>query len=256
MNLPPPLDLSGRTALITGSTRGLGASAARCLAGLGATVAINGRDPAVVAQRCREIEASGGSALEAAFDVTDRTAIADAVAGIAATRGGLDILVANAAFYLTKPVEQTSDDELESLFATKFSSAFVAVRCAIPHMKARGWGRIVLVSSIGVIASGGRAPADAAASGALATLAKAVSTSLAPHGITCNAVAPGFIDTEMTQRYRDEPGNAAWIAGRVPAGRWGRPDEIGWPIAFLSTEAASFITGHTLIVDGGITSSY
>lgn len=256
MTLPALLDLSGRTALVTGSTRGIGASAARCLAELGATVAVNGRDPARVALACAGIEAAGGRALPAAFDVTDRAAMTAAVERIVTTTGSLDILVCSAAHFLTKSVAETTNDELDAMLATKFSSAFVAVRCVTPHMTARRWGRIVLVSSIGVIASGGRAPADSGASGALATFAKAVSTDLAPHGITCNSVAPGFIDTEMTQLYRDDPANAAWIASRVPAGRWGRPDEIGWPIAFLATDAAAFITGHTLIADGGITSSY
>ncbi|MBT5433479.1 MAG: SDR family oxidoreductase [Rhodospirillaceae bacterium] len=92
--------------------------------------------------------------------------------------------------------------------------------------------------------------------GALAAFAKAISTAFSPHGVTCNTVAPGFFDTELTATYREGEGHEAWITSRVPVGRWGRPDEIGWPAAFLCTDAAAFITGHTLIIDGGTTSSY
>lgn len=256
MTLPSPLDLGGRTALVTGSTRGLGWSSARCMASLGATVAINGRSADAVAARCREIEAEGGRALPAAFDVTDRTALAAAIERIRSETGSLDIFVASAADFLIRSVEETTDEQVMGLLEAKYLSAFAGARLVLPGMRERGWGRIVFVSSIGVIASGGKAPADSGASGGLATLAKAISTANARHGITCNAVAPGFFETDTTKPYRDDPANAAWLAARVPAGRWGLPDEIGWPVAFLATDAASFVTGHTLVVDGGITSSY
>lgn len=254
--LPDPLDLSGRTALITGSSRGLGWSTARCLAGLGATVAINGRDTGRVAERCREIGDMGAGAIEAAFDVTDQDAMKVTVDRITSQHGPVDILICSAAEFLVKDMEDTANDEIDALFDGKLFSAMALVRLLAPSMKARGWGRIILMSSIGVIASGGRAPVDAAASGAMASFAKALSTSLAPHGITCNAIAPGFMHTDTTDVFRANPGDDAWLASRVPAGRWGRAEEIGWPAAFLATDAASFITGHTLVIDGGITSSY
>jgi len=254
--LPPLLDLTGRTAFITGSTRGLGWSAAQCMASLGATVAINGRKAEACAQRSAEIEALGGAAIAAPCDVGDRAALDATIDGVVAKTGSLDILVANAAHYLVKPIEDTADDEIDAVFDVKLVSAVAAARKVAPLMIERGWGRIVLVASIGVIATGGLAPVDAAASGGLASFAKALSSRLARHGVTCNTVAPGFISTDMTALYRDDPANAQWIATRVPAGRWGRPEEIGWPIALLATDASSFVTGHTLVVDGGITSSY
>ncbi|MBN34705.1 MAG: gluconate 5-dehydrogenase [Rhodospirillaceae bacterium] len=255
-NHPTPFDLSGRTALITGSSRGLGWSTARCLADLGATVAINGRNEELVTDRCEAIRAVGGQAISASCDVTDGAALDTMIDDVIGQVGAVDIFVSSAAQFLVRPIEDTTDQEINTLFDGKLFSAMAAARRLTPSMRERGWGRIVLMSSIGIMASGGLAPVDAAASAALSSFAKALSTSLAPHGVTANAIAPGFMQTDTTAIFRQEPGQDDWITTRVPAGRWGRPDEIGWPAAFLCTPAASFITGHTLVIDGGITSSY
>lgn len=253
--LPSLFNLCGRTAFITGSTRGLGWSTACCLAELGARVAINGRSADAVAVRCREIEQAGGQAFAATCDVTDGDALNALLDDITAKAGIIDILVASAGQFVVKPIEDSSNDEIDTLFAGKVFSAMVAARKLIPGMKACGWGRIVLMSSISINATGGISPVDTAASGAMAAFAKSLSTALAPHGITCNAVAPGFMHTDATDVFREDAGTAEWIAARVPTQRWGKPEEIGWPSAFLCTDAASFITGHTLVIDGGITSS-
>ena len=253
--LPSLFDLHGRTAFITGSTRGLGWSSACCLAELGATVAINGRSERSVDARCREIEQAGGQALSAACDVTNGDVLNAVLDDVSAKTGGIDILIASAAQFMLKPIEESSDDDINTLFAGKLFSAMVAARKLAPAMKERRWGRIVLMSSISTKATGGHSPVDTAASGAMTAFAKSLSTALAPYGITCNAVSPGFMHTDTTDVFREIPDNAAWISSRVPAQRWGRPEEIGWPTAFLCTEAASFITGHTLVIDGGITSS-
>lgn len=255
MNLPEAFDLSGRTALVTGSTRGLGLATARCLARLGATVVINGRSAEAVAARCAEIAADGGMAVPACFDVTDEQAMEQAVAAIVAQTGSLDILIANAAVWLVRPLEDTSREELLGSFETKVGSAFSAARLVAPHMKARRWGRIILISGISVAATSGASPADTAAQGALASLSKALSAKLAGHGITCNAVAPGYFRTDMSQALQDSERFNTWMSQRVPARRWGKPEEIGWTVAFLASDGAGYITGQTLVVDGGLTAS-
>jgi gluconate 5-dehydrogenase len=255
MQLPDLFDLTGRTAFITGSSRGLGWSTAQCLAQLGAKVAINGRSTEAVEARCREIEQAGGKAYNATCDVTDGDAFDAVLDDIIARAGPIDILVASAAHFLVKPIEDTTRDDILALLDGKLFSAMAATSKLAPGMRERGWGRIVLVSSIGVIATGGVSPVESAASGALTAFSKAISTAFAPHGVTCNTVAPGYFDTDLTADFRKDPGHEDWIASSVPVGRWGRPDEIGWPVAFLCTDAAAFITGHTLIVDGGTTSS-
>ncbi|MDG2480050.1 MAG: SDR family NAD(P)-dependent oxidoreductase [Alphaproteobacteria bacterium] len=168
--LPDLLDLTGRTAFITGSTRGLGWSTAQCLAGLGARVAINGRGSDAVDARCREIEQAGGQALPAACDVTDGDRFNAVLDDISTQAGAIDILVASAAHFLIKPIEDTTDDDISALLDGKLFSAMTATRRLAPAMHNRGWGRIVLVSSMGVIASGGLAPVDSAASGGSGSL--------------------------------------------------------------------------------------
>jgi len=253
--IPAVFDLSGRVALVTGSTRGLGLATSRCLAQLGATVAINGRKPDEVEARCAEIVAAGGRAIPACFDVTDEAAMTRHVTGIAEQAGSLDILVANAAWWLVKPIEDISTDEFHSNLDTKLRSAFTAARLVTPLMKQRRWGRIVFMASISVAATSGRAPVDAAGQGALAALARALSSRFAAWNITCNAVAPGYIKTDMTQFQHESEEFNTWLVDRTPARRWGRPEEIGWTVAFLASDAASFITGQTIIADGGMTTS-
>lgn len=255
MNLPGPLDLSGRTALITGSTRGLGWSTAQCLAALGATVAINGRSSEAVAARCEELAATGARAIPACFDVTNETAMAEAIERIVAQEGSIDVLVANAAHWLVRSLEETTRDDLLDIFTTKLGSAFSGAQLVAPHMKARRWGRMIMISGISVAATSGASPADTASQGALVALTKALSAKLAAYGITCNAVAPGYFRTDMSQALQDSERFNTWLADRVPARRWGKPEEIGWTVAFLASEGAAYITGQTLVVDGGLSTS-
>lgn len=255
MQLPATFDLSGRTAFVTGSTRGLGWSISSCLAALGATVAINGRSAEPVAVRCAEIEAAGGRAVPAACDVIDEAALEATMADVVARTGSLDILVANAAVWVVRPLEDTSRDDLMGILETKVGSTFSAARLAAPHMKARRWGRMILMSGISIYATTGASPGDTASQGAMVSLTKALATKLGPHGITCNAVAPGYFRTDMSKALQESERFNTWLSDRVPAGRWGKPEEIGWTVAFLASDAAAYINGQTLIVDGGLSTS-
>jgi gluconate 5-dehydrogenase len=252
---PNPFDLTGRVALVTGSTRGLGLATARCLAHQGATVAVNGRDPDTVAARCSDLAAAGARAIPACFDVADEAAMAEAIAGIVAQEGSIDILVANAAHWLVRPLEDTTRDDLLEIFTTKLGSAFSGARLVAPHMKARRWGRLIMVAGISVAATSGASPADTASQGALVALTKALSAKLAGHGITCNAVAPGYFRTDMSRALQDSESFNTWLAERAPARRWGKPEEIGWTVAFLASEGAAYITGQTILADGGLSTS-
>ena len=122
-------------------------------------------------------------------------------------------------------------------------------------MKARRWGRLIMVAGISVAATSGASPADTASQGALVALTKALSAKLAGHGITCNAVAPGYFRTDMSRALQDSETFNTWLAERAPARRWGKPEEIGWTVAFLASEGAAYITGQTILVDGGLSTS-
>ena len=255
MQLPGAFDLSGRTAFVTGSTRGLGWSISCCLSALGATVAINGRSPEVVTKRCAEIEAMGGRAVPAACNVIDEAALEAAMASVVEQTGSLDILVANAAVWVVRSLEDTSREDLMGIFETKLGSTFSAARLALPHMKKRRWGRMIMMSGISIHATTGASPGDTASQGAMVSLTKALATKLGRHGITCNAVAPGYIRTDMSQHLQDSERFNTWLSDRAPAGRWGKPEEIGWTVAFLASDAAAYVSGQTLIVDGGLSTS-
>jgi len=249
-------DLTGRVALVTGAARGLGRAIAAALAGQGATVLLNGRDGAALAAAVEAIRAEGGAAHALPGDITDPAAREAMFAGIRAGHGRLDILVNNAGARARKDLADFAPGDIERVTATNLFAPFEMSRLAAAMMIARGGGRIINIASIaGPIARGGDAAYTAAKAG-LIGLTRALAAELGPHAITVNAIAPGFFATEANTDMADDPEIAAWLANRTSLGRWGEAGEIGGAAVFLASDAASFVTGHVLVVDGGHVSHF
>ncbi|HUF87543.1 MAG TPA: SDR family oxidoreductase [Thermohalobaculum sp.] len=249
-------DLTGRLALVTGAGRGLGRAIALALAGHGATVLLNGRERAPLEAAAAQIREAGGAAEVRVADLTDAAARAALMAGIRQAHGRLDIVVNNAGARARRALGDFAPGEIEGVMATNLIAPFELARLVAPLMVARGWGRIVNIASIaGPIARGGDAAYTASKAG-LVGLTRALAAELGPHGITVNAIAPGFFATEANTEMAEDPQIAAWLKGRTSLGRWGQPHEIGGAAVFLASDAASFVTGHVLIVDGGHVSHF
>jgi gluconate 5-dehydrogenase len=245
--------LDGRVALVTGGGSGLGLGMARGLAEAGALVILNGRTASRLETAAEELRAQGLRAETAAFDVTQPDAVRTSVAALEARHGAVDVLVNNAGLSRRAPVEQLSDDDWRTVLATNLDSAFGLARAVVPGMKRRGRGAIVNTCS--VMSSLGRPNTlpYAVSKGGLAMLTRGLAVELAPHGIRVNAVAPGYFKTALTAPLAADAAFDAWVRQRTPAGRWGLPEELAGAAVFLASDAASYVNGHLLYVDGGFT---
>ena len=251
-----PGALDGRLALVTGSSRGLGASFAAGLAANGARVILHGRDQAALAAQREAFAARNTPAAgSVSFDVTDGDAMAAALAAIAAEHGPLGILVNNAGIILRKPVLETSDAEWDHVIAADLTACFRLSREAIRQMAPVGWGRVIMVSSVMGRVARPTIASYVTAKHALVGLVRALAVEFAASGITVNAIGPGYFPSEANATLRADPAFAEWVAGRTPAGRWGRPEELQGAANFFASDAASYVTGQLLMVDGGMTAA-
>lgn len=247
-------DLTGRKALITGSSMGIGKALAEGLATQGATVTLNARNAERLETAAAELRAAGAQVDTAAFDVTDAEAVAEAIANVEAD-GPIDILINNAGMQFRTPLEDYPVEKWDMLFATNVKSAFLVGQAVARGMIQRGRGRIVNIASVqSELARPGIAPYTAT-KGAIRNLTKGMATDWAKHGLQVNAIAPGYFKTPLNQALVDDPAFTEWLEKRTPAGRWGNVEELIGAAVFLSSDAASFVNGHTLYVDGGITAS-
>lgn len=244
-------DLTGRRALITGSSQGIGFALAQGLRAAGAQVVLNGRDAAKLGAAVAAIP--GAASL--AFDATDHAAVRAAVDGFEADVGPIDILVNNAGMQHRGPLEEFPAEAFEQLLQTNIASVFHVGQAVARHMIARGSGKIINIASVQTaLARPGIAPYTAT-KGAVGNLTKGMATDWARHGLQCNAIAPGYFDTPLNAALVADPAFSAWLEKRTPAGRWGRVEELQGACIFLASDAASFVNGHILYVDGGITAS-
>jgi gluconate 5-dehydrogenase len=244
-------DLTGRRALITGSSQGIGFALARGLAAAGAQVVLTGRDAGKLAAAAAEIP----GAVTLAFDATDHTAVRTAVDGFEADHGAIDILVNNAGMQHRGPLEDFPAEAFERLLQTNIASVFHVGQAVARHMIGRKRGRIINIASVQTaLARPGIAPYTAT-KGAVGNLTKGMATDWARHGLNCNAIAPGYFVTPLNDALVNDPAFTTWLEKRTPAGRWGQVDELVGACIFLASDAASFVNGHILYVDGGITAS-
>jgi gluconate 5-dehydrogenase len=248
-------DLTGRRALVTGSSQGIGLALARGLAGAGAALVLNGRDRDKLAVAAAALAAEGAQVDTLAFDATDHAAARAAVDRFEAEQGPIDILVNNAGMQYRAPLEDFPAEAFERLLQTNIASVFHVGQAVARHMIARGRGKIINIASVqSALARPSIAPYTAT-KGAVANLTKGMATDWARHGLQCNAIAPGYFDTPLNAALVADPAFSAWLEKRTPAGRWGRVEELVGACVFLASDASSFVNGHVLYVDGGITAS-
>jgi len=251
--LANPFDLTGRVVLLTGATRGLGFEMARLLACSGAHVVINGRDAGRAEDAAAQIRAEGGAASAAAFDVIDIEKAGQSIAAVAEKHGRLDGFVNNVGARNRKGLLDLTLAEIREQIEANLISAMWLARAAAQAMIPRRYGRIINVTSIAARMAIVPDAAYIASKGGLESLTHALASELGVHGITVNAISPGFFATEPNMANVNNPDIGPRLAGRTALKRWGEPHEIAGAAVFLCSDAASFVTGHTLVVDGGTT---
>jgi gluconate 5-dehydrogenase len=248
--------LKGKTAIVTGAGRGLGAHIAKGLAQMGAFVFCAGRNPEPLVNLCASIEALGGASKPLAFDVAHQAEAAGAIDQVVAAKGRLDILVNNVGARDRRPLGAFQLEDFRRLLEVNAVAPFHLARLAADAMGKHGSGRIINMTSIAGPLAGPGDTIYTASKGALEAMTRALAAELGHAGITVNAIAPGFFATESNAKETDDPSVVSWISRRTALGRWGNPPEIAGAAAFLASDSASYITGQVLVVDGGLTTHF
>ena len=248
-------DLTGKRALITGSSQGIGLTLARGLAGAGCQVVLNGRDGAKLAAATATLAAEGIVVEQLGFDATDHAAVRASVDGFEAATGPIDILINNAGMQHRAPLEDFPPEAFQQLLATNISTVFNVGQAVARHMIARRAGKIINIASIQTALARTSIAPYTATKGAVGNLTKGMATDWAKYGLNCNAIAPGYFDTPLNAALVADPVFSGWIEKRTPAGRWGQLPELVGAAVFLASDAATYVNGHILFVDGGMSVS-
>lgn len=251
----PLFDLTGRRALITGSTQGIGLALAYGLARSGATVVLNGRDESRVRTAAEGMISDGFKTEYSVFDVTKQDAVIEAINRIESESGAIDILINNAGIQRRAPLEEFSSENWDAILNTNLTSVFYVSQAVARHMIKRGKGKIINICS--VMSQLGRqtiAPYTAT-KGAVAMLTKGMCADWAKYGIQANGLAPGYFATVMNKALVENEEFSSWLIKRTPAGRWGQVEELNGAAVFLASDASSYVNGQVLYVDGGMTST-
>lgn len=244
--------LTGRVACITGSATGLGLAIARHLGQAGARIVVNDLDAGRCEEALRLLASDGVDARHAVFDVSQAGAVGEAIDMLAADGWTPDILVSNAGNQNRKPVTEMTLAQWQSLFDVHVNGAFNCAHAVLPHMARKGFGRIILMSSVAGQACMPGIAAYASAKGAIAAFTRALAVEYGGAGITSNALAPGFVRTQFTQGLQEREGFDSFLQNAVPLGRWAEPDDIAPAVVYLASNAGAFINGHVLAIDGGM----
>lgn len=248
-------DLSGRLALITGSSAGIGLALAQGLAGAGAAVVLNARRADKLQAAADALRAQGATVHALDFDVTDATAVAAAVARIEAEIGAIDILVNNAGMQKRAPLQDFEQADWQQLMRTNLDSVFIVGQAVARHMIPRSRGKIINICSVQSELGRPNIAPYTATKGAVKMLTKGMAIDWGPHGLQVNGLGPGYFKTELNQALVDNPEFSAWLVGRTPSRRWGDVEDLVGAAVFLASDASRFVNGHILYVDGGVTAT-
>ena len=249
---PDLFSLDGKVALVTGASRGLGAAIARGLSTAGAAVALHSNEHPARETADRICQESGRRTELFTADLADRAAADRLMSGALAAFGRIDILINNAGLVRRQPAATHGDDDWDHVLEVDLTSVFRLCRAAGRHMIDRGQGgKIVNIASLLSFQGGITVPGYAAAKGGVMQLTKALANEWAPHGITVNAIAPGYMETDNTAPLRADAVRNRQITERIPAGRWGTADDLAGAVIFLASPASDYVNGHVLVVDGG-----
>jgi gluconate 5-dehydrogenase len=247
--------LHGRVALVTGASRGLGLAMAQALAEAGATVAINGRDGAALEKIAGKLRDQGLRVEASCFDVRDQRASGAALEALLARNERLDILIANAGITHRGALGEWTPEMWNEVLATNLTACFFLAQRAAAAMRERRHGRIIFTSSITTLLGRAQIPGYVAAKSGLAGLMRSLAAELGADGVTCNAITPGYFETALTEPLLRDEAFAARITERIPLRRWGKPSDLAGAVVFLASDAATYVTGQQIVVDGGFSTT-